>query len=285
MNIFLVIVFIIMGIIFIFKDSFNTDIQNGTCAPIKIDKCFVINLPESTERLASFKNSYKLDIPLEIIPGINTKIEEASEKYKHLVDPEKYDLMYKFDKGIEIRPNHTYFNSGALGCYLGHMAFYETCFNQNLNYAIIFEDNVVLKDSFNEDLEKALTNLGDDFDACFFHCWNNVSSNIIKCNSSIKKLKFITSTKCYLINVKRMKKYYNLFYPINNHVDMIYEKLIYNGADIYLINLNSVLVPIMNSKSIIAHTSIKNNKHFQYLEDAEEKNVKHCRNRFIDLFN
>lgn len=91
--------------------------------------------------------------------------------------------------------------------------------------------------------------LGDNFDICFFHCYSNLGNDVIKCNHIIKKLKWITSGKCYLINVNRMKKYYNLFYPIDNHVDLIYEKLIYHGADIYLIKLNSI--KIQNKKVLL----------------------------------
>lgn len=57
------------------------------------------------------------------------------------------------------RPDHTYFNSGALGCYLGHMEFYKRCFKENLKYAILFEDNVMLDQSFNKEINLALTSV------------------------------------------------------------------------------------------------------------------------------
>ena len=188
--------------------------------------------------------------------------------------------MHDFDSGKKNRPDHTYFNSGALGCYLGHMEFYKRCFDQNLDYAMIFEDNVVLTESFNNELDSALSRLGDDFDACFFHCMFNVSEYVEKCDNMIKKLKWITGTKCYLINVKRMKKYYDLFYPIFTHVDMVYEKLIYHGADIYLINLNSIVLG--TKKSTIGHSQPLINKYFSYLDDSEIKNIKICNLPFLN---
>ena len=245
-----------------------------TCNIITIDKCFVISLFESVNRRNNFLKSYKLDIPLEIIYGINTKNKENAEKYKYLVNPEKFNNMYSYDKG-ELRPDHTYFNSGALGSYLSHMEFYKRCFEQNLNYAIVFEDNVLLDQLFEKELNYALERLGDDFDVCFFHCFNNISEKVIKCSSQINKIKFITSAKCYLINVNRMKKYYNLFYPINNHIDLSYEKIIYNGADIYLININSINLQ-SNSKSTINHSGVKNQNRLQYLDKDENKNIKPC---------
>ena len=82
------------------------------------------------------------------------------------------------------------------------------------------------------------------------------------------------STKCYLINVKRMKKYYHLFYPIFTHVDMVYEKLIHHGADVYLIKLNSIKIGI--KKSTIKHTLPSGVNFFSYLDESENKNIKIC---------
>jgi len=254
----------------------------GNCNPVKIDKCFLLTLPESVERRTSFLNSYKStnsQIPLEIIYSVNTKNKSEAEKYKHLVDPERYNLMHDFDTGKKSRPDYTYFNSGALGCYLGHMEFYKRCFEQNLDYAMIFEDNVILTESFNNELDSALSRLGDDFDACFFHCFFHLGEYVEKCDNSMIKLKWITGAKCYLINVKRMKKYYELFYPIFTHVDMVYEKLIYYGADVYLIPLNSIKID--TKKSTIGHTQPSRNKYFSYLDESENKNIKICNLPFL----
>jgi GR25 family glycosyltransferase involved in LPS biosynthesis len=140
-----------------------------------------------------------------------------------------------------------------------------------LKYAIIFEDNVVLSHSFNKELNSALSRLGDNFDACFLHSRRQVSTDVEKCGNLIKKLKWVNSTKCYLINVKRMKKYYKLFYPIDNHVDRVYEKLIHHGADIYLISLESIKVD--NKTSTIGHTGILDSNEFVYLDKYEHNNI------------
>jgi GR25 family glycosyltransferase involved in LPS biosynthesis len=267
---------IVLLIVFYFLSKIENKFDKipGNCNPVKVDKCFVLTLPDSKEKLTQFLDSYKSNIPLEIIYSFNTKNKSEAEKYKHLVDPERYNLMYDFDSGTKIRPDHTYFNSGALGCYLGHMKIYEKCFEQKLDYAIIFEDNVVLSESFNNELNSALSRLGDDFDACFLHCSSNVGEYVEKCGSMIKKLKWITSTKCYLINVNRMKKYYELFYPIFTSVDIAYEKLIRHGADVYLINFNSIKLGI--KKSAIGHTKVLSNNRFLYLDQSENRNIKIC---------
>ena len=76
-----------------------------------------------------------------------------------------------------------------------------------------------------------------------------------------------------------MKKYYELFYPIFTHVDMVYEKLIYYGADVYLINLNSIVLG--TKKSTIVHSKPLRNKYFSYLDESENKNIKICNLPFL----
>jgi len=240
---------------------------------IQVDKCFVINLAESTDRYAQFISHYSSGLPLERIDAIDTRKPEIAEKYRHLVEPEKFNRMFDFDKG-ELRPGHTYFNSGGLGCYLSHMEFYKKCFDQNLKYAIVFEDNVVLQKEFDNELNNALTRLGDDFDICFLHCITHVGKEVKKCDNIIKKVSFITSTKAYLINVQNMKKYYSLFYPIDAHIDRIHEKLAHNGVNIYLINMNSidyVKSTTINHAALIPQTTM-----FEYLPLSEHINLKRC---------
>jgi len=249
--------------------SDNEDTIKNKCGNITIDKCFLLTLKESQKRRDTFLQSYKnckCDIPLEIIWGINTKIPENTHQYSYLISNEKYKNMYKYDTGELVRPDHTYFNSGALGCYLGHMEFYKKCFQENLKYAIIFEDNVILSNNFTKELNNALKQLPYNFSVCFLHAHSSVHNIEKVCYNEIKKIKLVLGTKCYLINVESMKNFYPLFYPIQNHVDRIYERLSYEGANIYLINLPSI--SLSNSKSTINHTNvIDGNKQFFYFKN------------------
>jgi len=60
------------------------------------------------------------------------------------IDPEYYEkaLEMHYNPSVK-RPDITYFNMGAIGCFMGHMDFYDRCFDQGLRYAVIFEDNVI----------------------------------------------------------------------------------------------------------------------------------------------
>jgi GR25 family glycosyltransferase involved in LPS biosynthesis len=251
---------------------FKRRVSSFTSDSIKIDKVFLLSLPSSSDRRTSFLNSYnslKTGLPLEIISGIDTKIPQNAEPYKHLVDPERYNNMYTYDTGTP-RPNHTYFNSGALGCYLGHMEFYKRCFEQNLKYALIFEDNVTFDPSFVDQLNKALENVPKNFDILFLtNIFGFVKDTEIK--KGMYKIKWVMGTKAYIINVENMKKYHSLFYPIANHIDLNYEKLIYNGANVYLTKLQSIHVDL--GKSVIGHGSVLNDIYFTHFTNLKQSDI------------
>jgi GR25 family glycosyltransferase involved in LPS biosynthesis len=266
-SIFFVIAFIII-LYFLFKKKSTF---NNICKNIEINKAFLLTLGTHTDRYKTFIKSYDIEVPLEVIIGENTKDPSISEKYRYIVSSDKFNDMYNFDKGLKIRPNHTYFNSGALGCYLGHMEFYKRSFEQNLNYSIIFEDNVILDKSFKYQLDKTIKSLPNDFDVIFFHSFRHVGDKVIRCDKNMDLIKWVNSTKCYLINVNNMRKYYNLFFPIDNHIDRIYEKLIFNGAIIYYIPLNGI--KLSKANSTINHTGIKDGKEFFYFNDLLDSQI------------
>ena len=124
-----------------------------------------------------------------------------------------------------IRPDITYFNMGAIGCFMGHMEFYDRCFDQGLKYAVIFEDNVIVKSSeVYRHIQDVIDKKGDDFEMCFFHCLSRLPFHNEE--EEIERVKWISSTKCYLVHVPNMKKYVKHFLPMDNHVDMKHEDLI-----------------------------------------------------------
>jgi len=233
---------ILLLILFMFLIKSKSNFSNTNCINLpNIDKIFVLSLKESTKRRQNFTDSYNklnINIPLEIIWGIDTKIPKNAEPYRSLVDPYKFSIMYDLDNGTRLRQSISDFNSGALGCYLGHLDFYKNSFKQNLKYSIICEDNVILENNFLNELNEI--KVPSDFDIIFFHCWRNISEDS-NCNN-IKSIKRIMGTKCYLINVNNMKKYYKFFYPINNHIDDKYKDLVKQGCKIYYYPLESIKV-------------------------------------------
>ena len=255
---------IIIVVLLFLRCSIKTqENKNEVCTKIDIDKAFVITLSTDEERYKRFMDTYKLNVPIEPIISYNTKNQEVSGRFKSIVQPEYFKDMHEYDKGM-LRPDHTYFNSGALGCYIGHMLFYERCFKDNIKYGIIFEDNLVFADSFPDDVDKVLRAIGSDFELCFLHCWSHIGEKVKLCTEDdITKIIWTASTKCYIINVENMKKYYKYFFPISNHVDNVYEVIIHHGARAYLNHTESI--KIQRTPSLINHVNVAVDNPFKFL--------------------
>ena len=229
-------------------------------------KCFLLTLPDQKTRQKNFFASHDSSVPIEVIYGKNTKDIATAREFEDKVHP-KY-----FKKCIEIsynkkmlRPDITYFNCGAIGCYFGHMEFYERCKDQGLKYAVIFEDNCVVKSSeLYRQIQDVIDKKGDDtFEMCFFHCWARLpyyERNFAE--GGIERVKWISSTKCYLINVPNMQNYIKHLLPMDNHIDMKMEDLIAKGARVFYRNLQDYLHIDTNGPSTIGHAGHGNPEFF-----------------------
>jgi len=143
------------------------------------------------------------------------------------------------------------------------MEFYRRCFDQNLKYAVIFEDNVVIKDKrVYREIQDVINKRGDDFEMCFFHCLSRYPDKESDEKSGLERVKWISSTKCYLIHVENMKKYYKHFFPIDNHVDMKHEDIIARGARVYYKDLRHCLHIDRTHNSTIGHSNWGNREFF-----------------------
>ena len=225
-------------------------------------KCFLLTLPDSTIRRRKFLEHHDKAVPLEIIYGVDTKSVENAKKYQSVVDPVYFKEALKMHYNKKhLRPDMTYFNMGAIGCYMGHMEFYRRCFEQGLKYAVIFEDNAtVTNNRFYDDVQEVIDTLGDDFEICFFHCHSRLPYD--KKIGDIERVKWIASTKCYLVNVANMQKYYQYFFPIDNHVDMKHEDIIARGARVFYRESRDCLYIDYSRGSTIGHSHHLKPKYF-----------------------
>lgn len=216
-------------------------------------KCFLLTLPNEKKRHETFLKSYHSNIPLEIIYSKDTRNIKIASEFEENIDPEYFEkaLEMHYNPSVK-RPDITYFNLGAIGCFMGHMEFYKRCFRQKLKYAVIFEDNVIIKSNkIYKEIQDVIDKKGDNFEMCFFHCLSRIPENK---EEDLEKVKWISSTKCYLVNVDNMRKYIHHFYPMDNHVDMKHEDLIDKGARIYYKDLRNCIKIDRSQSSIIAHS-------------------------------
>jgi len=212
--------------------------------------CFLLTLEDETERRKRFLTSHKKDVPIDIIYGSDTRVLSNARKFEDQVDPEYFEKAVEMHYNPTVkRPDITYFNIGAIGCFMGHMEFYKRCFRRGIKYAVIFEDNVVIKsDILYDKIQEFIDEKGENFEMCFFHSLSRLPNR-----EDGERVDWISSTKCYLVHVNNMKKYMKYFYPMDNHVDMKHEDIIARGARVHYRDMRYYMYIDRSHKSIIGH--------------------------------
>jgi hypothetical protein len=216
-------------------------------------KCFLLTLPKEEARTRRFMSNHNPEVPIEIIYGPDTRDVKVARKFENQIEGEYFEkaLEMHYNSSVK-RPDITYFNLGAIGCFMGHMDFYKRCFDQGLRYAVIFEDNVIIKsDKLYDEIQKIIDERGNEFEMCFFHCLTRLPD---KQDGKLEKVKWISSTKCYLINVQNMKRYTKYFLPMDNHIDMKHEDLIAKGARVYYKDMRRYMKIDRTHNSTIGHS-------------------------------
>lgn len=220
-----------------------------------------MTLPESTQRQRKFFYNHNKNIPIETVYGINTKSVKVAKEYEHLIDSEYFEKAIEMHYNPTVkRPDITYFNLGAIGAYIGHTGIMKKCIDRGLKYALIFEDNVIIKrNKLYDEVQKVIDELGDNFEMCFFHCLSRIPTEV---NGDLEKVIWVSSMKCYLINVQNMKKYMKYYFPIDNHVDNKTEDIIAKGARVYYKDLRKCMRIDRSGPSTIGHSEHGRTQYF-----------------------
>ena len=224
-------------------------------------KCFLLTLKDQKKRQQRFIKTHHVDIPLEIIYGPDTRNPKVAEKYENLIEDEYYEkaLEMHYDKTVK-RPDITYFNLGAIGAYMGHTGIMKKCIERGIKYALIFEDNVIVKrNRLYDEIQKVIDELGDNFEMCFFHCLSRIPTEV---HGDLEKVVWVSSMKCYLINVQNMEKYMKYYFPIDNHVDNKTEDIIGRGARVYYKDLRRYMRIDRSGPSTIGHSDHGRKQYF-----------------------
>ena len=200
---------------------------------------FYINLDDNTTRNANmlkllhtynFKNITR-------VPAVNTKTIEKVNEYKNIIDANSYDNLIQNNK-LKERTNHYELTNGAIGCYLSHINIYEHIVKNNIDCAIIFEDDCTF-----------------DSGPVFF--WEKLKSFKIPENTDIfllngifleeglkdeiSKILFFFCTHSYIITNEGAKKCLQYILPIKMQIDSALSRMSYeNKITIYGL-INNVL--------------------------------------------
>ena len=223
-------------------------------------KTYLLTIPGAQERRETFfKNHDNERVPVEVVYGQDTRHIANARKFENFVEPTLFNnaVEMHYDES-QTRPNMSYFNLGAIGCYFGHLDIYDRAAKEGVKYALVFEDNAVVKSpKLYDEVERFIHEKGDDFEACFFHCLYHLPAP-----ERDGQVLWISSTKCYLVHVPNMKKYLPTFLPMDNHVDLKYEDVIARGARVYYRDMRKYLDVDRTHPSTIGHRGERDNQFF-----------------------
>ena len=219
-------------------------------------RCFLITLEKEELRRKRFFENHDPKVPIEVIYGPDTRDVETARVFEDEVVPAYFKKAVEMHYNPDIlRPNITFFNLGAIGCYFAHLRFYSRAMHLGLKYAVVFEDNVIVKSKeLYAHIQDVIDRKKDDFELCLFHCLSRLPFDAHEeSDDDIERVRWISSTKCYLVHVPNMKKYMHNFLPMDNHIDLKTEDVIAKGARVFYKDLRDYMYIDRSHNSTIGH--------------------------------
>lgn len=113
---------------------------------------FVISLPFRADRRANIAKQFaQVNLPYILIDAVHGKELELNQVSERILSPTA----------------KKYLSTGSLGCALSHLSVWQEMQKQALDYALIFEDDVVLDKDFTYLLKAWMPEIPTDFDILF----------------------------------------------------------------------------------------------------------------------
>lgn len=100
---------------------------------------YLINLARSNERLKACARQFEaFDLPFERIDAVDGDDLSNTDM----------DALYNFSQSAY----HKHLTSGEIGCYLSHIRVWQKIVDEQLDYAVVLEDDVILQDNIQQGL-------------------------------------------------------------------------------------------------------------------------------------
>jgi exopolysaccharide biosynthesis predicted pyruvyltransferase EpsI/GR25 family glycosyltransferase involved in LPS biosynthesis len=201
---------------------------------------FYINLDDNKDRNEDiiklikkfdFKNSKR-------IPAVNTKTFENVLKYEVLILEDSLNKL-KINNNKQSRTKHLELTNGSIGCYISHLNVYKKMLENNVEFALVFEDDLTI-DCIKEEFWNVIKDINIPPDTDIFLLDAIYSKN--NKNEIISKIKFFLCLHCYIITLNGAKKILEIAYPIEMQIDSFFSKLAENEKlNIYVLKENKSL--------------------------------------------
>ncbi|AYV75540.1 MAG: glycosyltransferase family 25 [Terrestrivirus sp.] len=186
------------------------------------DKIFYINLAHRTDRDKNVKEQIKKLYPDS--QRMNNILEKIDGVYGNKLDIPNLssDLITKEGKNDAMNNLSAVYiplTKGAIGCALSHRKAYQKIIDDNLNSALILEDDIAIDPQFMNKITQILQNCPNDYDVLFlgYHRWSilYLQKNI---NNLISQSSAVFGLFGYIVSNKGARKLMNIF-PITKQID------------------------------------------------------------------
>lgn len=194
---------------------------------------FVISLKNSPRRdiIAQRLNGLKLNF--KFIDGINGKT--LSQDELNNIDYTFYPQQFAVRKPLTV---------GEIGCTMSHLYIYNMMQEQNIDKAIILEDDAIVSQEFEHIVLDSLNKVPNTMDILFYEhgkaktyfCKKNLIEGyrlVHYCTPSKRSKRTITRTTAYLITQEGANKLLKLAYPIRMPADYLTGALQLTGLNAY----------------------------------------------------
>ncbi|WP_041639529.1 glycosyltransferase family 25 protein [[Mannheimia] succiniciproducens] len=188
---------------------------------IELPKIFIISLKNSPRRDVIAQRFNALGIKFEFFDAIYGK--DLSQEELSKIDREFAVKRFSTKKPLTL---------GEIGCALSHIAVYEHILKNNIEQAIIFEDDAIIHHEFKKIVEETLSKVPSRREIIFFEhgkakswfCKRSIHEGykLVRYRSPSKNSKrCIFRTTSYLITLSGAKKLLNHAYPVRMPSDYL----------------------------------------------------------------
>lgn len=231
-----------------------------------INNILIINMDKDVDRLDKIKKSAELfNIKFTRVPGVR-----VDDQYIN-TSPYISDFMKKYG------------TKGMIGGFLAHKSVWEVVVKNNLEYAIILEDDIVFNENFNSSIDEILKDIHKlDFDVLLlgslvggkptkdYNFLDKISKFFLKSNEykyiddKYHTPEFFGGSHAYIIKYESAKKLLEKLSIVTYYIDLV----ISSCKDIKIIALNNSLI---NTSS--DNRDLSNNSTTQYYLDKYFKKI------------
>ena len=255
------------------KNHTNTKSNTPQVDNILVDKVYLINLKRRIDRLVDFKKKYDIsdmsNIEYNIIEAVDGSTLDIDKI--PLSEVAKTELQQVEYTGY--RHRHYQLTKGAIGCYLSHINVWNDIMDNNVDIALVFEDDANIPPNMKSIVNYTLQTpkIPSDWDILLLGFLCNICHwDDTKVYSKVERFML---THCYIIRKEAIKKILDTdtLFPITQQIDAYLSELS-SIVNIYTIDKTNkvkqnnsrtdIQIPLLNKKDPAAsnrmHIDVKN---------------------------